>query len=74
VPLLHGYTMTAISGFRVIMNDISSRLFTESKVSRPSLSMEETLGLRARLLDWHVNLPSPLSAEHVVFPSHLKVQ
>ncbi|KAI9150215.1 Nitrogen assimilation transcription factor nirA [Paramyrothecium foliicola] len=73
VSFHHGCTTKAISEFRVIMNDISVRLFSDVPLRRPPLSLEETLGFRSRFLDWYVNLPPPLSAQCAVLPSHLKI-
>ncbi|KAI0161186.1 hypothetical protein GGR52DRAFT_164583 [Hypoxylon sp. FL1284] len=72
IPMLNGLVFRAVSGFRVIMNEITISSFASPK-SFSRMSLDTAIGYRSRLLAWYGNLPEPLRARNIALPSHLKI-
>ncbi|ROT39598.1 hypothetical protein SODALDRAFT_349782 [Sodiomyces alkalinus F11] len=69
VPLYLGPTCVANAEIRLIMNEIARAVFTSC--GNACLTVDQAVEFHAQLTDWYDRLPEPLTAHHIVLPTHL---
>jgi hypothetical protein len=61
-------------GLRWILYDFTRESRGDSGSVESKLTLGQAMACHARMVAWYKNLPEPLVARNIVFPSHLKLQ
>lgn len=72
-PLQIGCTFKAYSKLRPILCDIGMEFFNKSKIGALPI-FTKVFAFKSILDDWFTELPSPLAAEKIVFPTQINLQ
>ncbi|KAF2101250.1 hypothetical protein NA57DRAFT_53225 [Rhizodiscina lignyota] len=71
-PVSFPYFFSSLCGLRIIVNDITERLYGKLE-SHGQLSLSEAERFKSRFDEWFGALPEPLTPRNSVLPMHLKL-